>query len=265
MDGVELKKAVGLGRKGFANILFSQDRTAMSDVTAATLSLPAARDSLHEILREGARVLLAQAVEAEVADWIESHAHITDEAGRRQVVRNGHLPERKLVTPVGKLEIRQPRVHDRRPEGQRETFRSSLLPPWLRKTKSVEELIPFLYLKGISTGDFSEALSAILGPGCPGLSATTVTRLKSVWEQDYKEWSQRSLEGKEYVYVWADGIHTNIRRVASTPFRRRGRGSDKRARHPAAATPGTPTTLPRQEPVEKGDRHPRRIEELRDI
>jgi transposase-like protein len=156
-------------------------------------------------------MLLAQAVEAEVAEWIERHAHLTDEQGRRQVVRNGHLPERQLVTPVGELEVRQPRVRDRRPEGEREPFRSSLLPPYLRKAKSVEELIPFLYLKGVSTGDFSEALAAILGPGCPGLSATTVTRLKSVWEQEYQEWSSRSLAGQEYVYVWADGIHTNIR------------------------------------------------------
>ncbi|MGC1275565.1 MAG: IS256 family transposase [Planctomycetaceae bacterium] len=183
----------------------------MSDVTATTLSLPAARDSLHEVLRQGARKMLAQAIEAEVADWIETHAHVTDEQGRRQVVRNGYAHERKLVTPVGELDVRQPRVHDRRPEDQREPFRSSLLPPYLRKTKSLEELIPFLYLKGISTGDFSEALSAILGPGCPGLSATTVTRLKTVWEQEYKDWSRRSLEGAEYVYVWADGIHTNIR------------------------------------------------------
>lgn len=155
--------------------------------------------------------MLAQAIEAEVADWIESHAHLVDERGRRQVVRNGRSPERKLVTPLGELEVRQPRVHDRRPAGDREPFRSSLLPPWLRKTKSVEELIPFLYLKGISTGDFSEALSAILGPDCPGLSAATVTRLKAVWEEDYKQWSSRSLEGRDYVYVWADGIHTNIR------------------------------------------------------
>ena len=156
-------------------------------------------------------MLLVQAVEAEVAEWIAGHRHLTDECGRRQVVRNGHLPERKLVTPLGALELRQPRVHDRRAEGQREPFRSKLLPSYLRKTKSIEELIPYLYLKGISTGDFGEALSAILGPDCPDLSATTVTRLKGVWEQEYREWSSRSLEGKDYVYVWADGIHANIR------------------------------------------------------
>jgi putative transposase len=206
-----LKKAACLARKGFANSLFHQEHTAVPDVTATTISLPAARDALNELLREGARMLLAQSVEAEVAEWIAERRHLTDEQGRRQVVRNGHAPQRKLLTPVGELGVRQPRVHDRRPEDQREPFRSKLLPPYLRKTKSIEELIPFLYLKGVSTGDFTEALAAILGPGCPGLSATTVTRLKSVWEQEYKAWSSRSLEGKEYVYVWADGIHTNIR------------------------------------------------------
>jgi putative transposase len=102
-------------------------------------------------------------------------------------------------------------VHDRRPADQREPFHSKLLPPYLRKTKSIEELIPYLYLKGISTGDFQEALAAILGPECPGLSATTIVRLKAIWEQEYGQWSTRSLAGQEYVYVWADGIHTNIR------------------------------------------------------
>ena len=183
----------------------------MQEVNAATACLPGSRSSLHEILRRGAQALLAQAIEAEVAQWIEEHQHITDDRGRRQVVRNGYLPKRKLVTPLGELAIEQPRVHDRRTAGEREKFSSRLLPPYLRKTQSIEELIPFLYLKGISTGDFQEALAAILGADCPGLSATTITRLKSVWEGEYQEWSTRSLEGKQYVYVWADGIHTNIR------------------------------------------------------
>jgi putative transposase len=150
-------------------------------------------------------------VEAEVAEWIDSRAEVTDASGRRQVVRNGYLPERSIVTPLGPIPVRQPRVRDRRPEDEQERFSWQLLPPYLRKTKSVEELIPFLYLKGISTGDFTDALQAILGPNCPGLSASTVTRLKGVWEEEYQAWSKRSLEGKEYVYVWADGIHTNIR------------------------------------------------------
>jgi transposase-like protein len=155
--------------------------------------------------------MLTQAIEAEVAEWIEQHQHVTDQRGRRQVVRNGYLPERKLVTGVGEVTVEQPRVHDRRPVAEREHFHSKLLPPYLRKTKSIEELIPYLYLKGISTGGFQEALAALLGPDCPGLSATTIVRLKAVWEQEYHGWSTRSLEGHEYVYVWADGIHTNIR------------------------------------------------------
>jgi transposase-like protein len=183
----------------------------MQEVNASTIRLPGSRDSLYEILRQGAQTMLTQAIEAEVAEWIEQHQHVTDQRGRRQVVRNGYLPERKLVTGVGEVAIEQPRVHDRRPASEREHFSSKLLPPYLRKTKSIEELIPYLYLKGISTGGFQEALSALLGPDCPGLSATTIVRLKAVWEQEYQGWSTRSLEGREYVYVWADGIHTNVR------------------------------------------------------
>src|SRR4029077_15517122 len=111
----------------------------------------------------------------------------------------------------GEIEVRQPRVHDRRPPTEREKFTPAVLPPYLRRTRSLEELIPWLYLKGISTGDFSEALQAILGPDAPNLSATTITRLKAVWEADHDAWSKRSLAGKHYVYVWADGVHFNIR------------------------------------------------------
>jgi putative transposase len=201
-----------LGEKVFCKrTFFTKEHTTMQEVNGSTIALPGSRESLQEILRQGAQKMLAQAIEAEVAEWIEQHAHVTDEQGRRQVVRNGRLPERKIVTGVGEVAIEQPRVHDRRGSGDHERFSSKLLPPYLRKTKSIEELIPYLYLKGISTGGFHDALAAILGPDCPGLSATTVTRLKTVWEQEYREWSSRSLEGKEYVYVWADGIYTNIR------------------------------------------------------
>jgi len=182
-----------------------------SSVEAAVLPLPQSNDVLSGILREGAQRLLAQAVEAEVAHWIDSHAGIRDQAGHRQVVRNGHLPARTILTGVGPLEVEQPRVHDRRPKEEAEKFTSQILPPYLRKTKSIEELIPWLYLKGISTGDFHEALAALLGPQAPGLSATTVTRLKAIWEDEYKTWNQRSLEGKRYVYLWADGVYFNIR------------------------------------------------------
>ncbi len=173
--------------------------------------LPQAHDVLTDILRQGARRLLAQAIEAEVADWIDRHQDCRDAAGRRQVVRNGHLPERTITTGVGPVTVQQPRVHDRRPAAAREKFSSGILPPYLRKTKSVEELLPWLYLKGVSTGDFSEALAALLGPEAKGLSATTITRRKGLWEQEYAAWSKRSLAGKQYVYVWADGVYFNIR------------------------------------------------------
>jgi len=172
---------------------------------------PASRDVLSEILRAGAQRLLTQAIEDEVTDWIESRSNLTNEAGHRQVVRNGRLPKRAILTGLGPMEVEQPRVLDRRPKDEAEFFSSQVLPPYLRKTKSLEELIPWLYLKGISTGDFSEALAALVGPQAKGLSASTVVRLKSIWEEEFQEWNQRSLEGKQYVYVWADGVHFNIR------------------------------------------------------
>ena len=185
----------------------------MSESSNSMLALPAtsSRDVLSDILRDGAQRLLSQAVEAEVAEWIASHAHVTDQAGHRQVVRNGHLPKRTITTGVGPIEVQQPRVLDRRAADEAEPFSSKILPPYLRKTKSLEELIPWLYLKGVSTGDFNEALAALVGPNCPGLSASTVTRLKTCWEGEFQEWNKRSLEGKQYVYLWADGVHFNIR------------------------------------------------------
>jgi putative transposase len=171
------------------------------------------RDVLGEILKTGAQQMLAQAVEAEVAAYIAAHADQRDDSGQRLVVRNGHKPEREIQTGVGSLKVKQPRVDDRRVDenGQRKQFVSDILPPYLRRTKSIEELIPWLYLRGISTGDFSEALKALLGPDAPGLSATNVVRMKEVWEKEWSEWSQRSLAEKRYVYFWADGIHFNIR------------------------------------------------------
>jgi len=155
--------------------------------------------------------MLAQAIDAEVAEWIESHREVRDAAGHRQVVRNGRLPKRTILSGVGPIEVDQPRVLDRRPKAEAESFSSKILPPYLRKTKSLEELIPWLYLKGISTGDFSEALAALVGAGAKGLSATTITRLKDTWEDEFQEWTKRSLEGKKFVYLWVDGVHFNIR------------------------------------------------------
>jgi putative transposase len=197
----------------------------MHENSETTTAMPApGHDVLTEILRDGAQRLLGQAVEAEVADWIEQHVGLTDGHGRQQVVRNGHHPTRRLVTGVGPVAVTQPRVLDRRivrrdSEGQDidaagqpiTRFSSKILPPYLRKTKAIEELIPWLYLKGVSTGDFAEALQALVGPQAAGLSATTITRLLAAWQDEHKSWSCRTLEGKQYVYLWADGIHFNIR------------------------------------------------------
>ncbi len=171
------------------------------------------RDVLTDLLRREAVTLLAAAVEHEVGAWIDDHAGIVDADGHRRVVRNGYLPQREIITGIGPVKVRQPRVHDHRSEGEggREKFTSAILPPYLRKTRSMEDLIPWLYLKGVSTGDFSEALSALIGADTPGFSATTVTRLKESWEQDFKAWNTRNLTGKKYVYIWVDGIHFNIR------------------------------------------------------
>jgi len=168
-------------------------------------------DLLTPVLREGAQKMLAMAIELEARVWIEERATLRDEDGHRFVVRNGHQPTRTIQTGVGDIEVRKPRVHDRRAGDERETFASKILPPYLRRTKAIEELIPWLYLKGISTGGFSEALQSLLGPDGAGLSATTVTRLIRTWEDDHATWSHRSLGDKHYAYVWADGIYFNIR------------------------------------------------------
>jgi transposase-like protein len=185
----------------------------MQDRTTEPLSFPvdSSKDVLTEILRDGARKMLIQAIDAEVSDWIEDHVHLVDSDGHRQVVRNGHLPERQILTGLGSMGVRQPRVHDRRPEGSRVRFHSKILPPYLRKSKTIDELIPWLYLKGISTGDMAEALEALVGPNAKGLSAKSIERLKNVWQDEYKEFSHRSLEDKQFVYVWADGVYFNVR------------------------------------------------------
>lgn len=168
-------------------------------------------DPITEIARRGARNILAQALEEEIKEYMQTRSHIRDDEGRQAIVRNGYNPERSIQTGIGDIEVKKPRVRDRRGVDQREKFSSTILPPYLRRSKSIEELIPFLYLKGISTGDFSDALKAILGEGAKGLSATTVTRLKSGWEDEYKKWSRESLADKHYVYIWADGVYFNIR------------------------------------------------------
>jgi transposase-like protein len=164
-------------------------------------------DALTDLLRQGARDLIAQAVEAELNAFLAAHSGQTDADGRRRLVRHGHLPEREVQTGIGAVPVKVPRVRDRAPEGGRLKFTSTILPPYLRRAKSIEELLPWLYLKGISTGDFSEALAALLGPDAPGLSATTITRLKADWWDDYERWSKRDLSARRYVYFWADGVY----------------------------------------------------------
>jgi transposase-like protein len=171
------------------------------------------RDVLAEILREGARKMLSQAIEEEVAGYLAEHVDAVDADGRRLVVRNGHMPVRTIQTGLGDIPVQRPRINDRRvdDDGNRCRFTSKILPPYLRRTRSVEELIPWLYLKGISTGDMIEALAALLGPQASGLSATSICRLKRIWEAEWQEFSRRSLAEKQYVYVWADGVYFNVR------------------------------------------------------
>ena len=156
---------------------------------------PSSRDVLTDVLREGARRVLATVIEAEVADYVAAREPVVDAPGHRRVVRTGYLPERPIQTPLGDIRVQQPRVRDRRPVEERETFRSAILPPYLRRTASLEALYPWLYLKGVSTGDFGEALQAVLGPEARGLSPITITRLKTVWEQEYAAWAKRVVKG----------------------------------------------------------------------
>lgn len=168
-------------------------------------------DPLMEVLRKGAREMLKKALEAEVEDYLAQFDKVRDDSGKRLVTRNGYLPERTIQTGIGDIPVKAPRVADRRKGEKGIRFTSTILPPYLRRTKSIEELLPWLYLKGVSTGDFSEALAALLGKNAPGLSASTISRLKDVWSEELKEWQERSLKGKEYVYFWVDGIHFGAR------------------------------------------------------
>ena len=183
----------------------------MTDSTLHAVTRPdaGATDPLHELLRKGVRDLIAKAVEAELNTFLEQYADKTLPDGRRAVVRNGYLPERTVQTGIGDVEVKVPRVRDRSGDGV--TFSSALLPPYLKRARSVEELIPWFYLKGVSTGDYQEALAALLGDQAKGLSATTVTRLKKQWETEHAEWHKRGLSEQRYVYWWADGVYSNVR------------------------------------------------------
>jgi len=185
----------------------------VTDINVFELSQPGSfADPLTEVLRNGARALLAQAVEAEVAALLSCHADKLTDDGRQRLVRHGHLPEREIMTGIGPVTVRCPRVRDRVGEGaERIRFSSAILPPYARRSKSLEVLIPVLYLKGISTGDFEEALIALLGKDAGGLSASTISRLKEAWAEEHAHWSKRDLSAKRYVYFWVDGIHVQAR------------------------------------------------------
>ena len=170
-------------------------------------------DPITDILRQGARRLLCAALEAEVETFLKQYKDISDGHGWQRVVRNGYLPEREIQTGIGQVQVKAPRIRDRQPDPikGRIRFTSAILPPYLRKTKSIETLLPWLYLKGVSTGDFTDALAALLGKDAPGLSAATISRLKTVWQDEYNQWQQRDLSNKRYVYFWVDGIYCNVR------------------------------------------------------
>ena len=184
---------------------------AMENSTLSSLFEPDAtlRDSLTDMLRKGARELIAHAVESELDHLLKNHAQKRLPDGRLAVVRNGYLPERTIQTGIGDIEVKVPKVRDRSGSGIK--FNSSLLPPYLKRAESIEELLPWLYLKGISTGDFREALASLLGKDARGLSPNTISRLKQDWTEEHKSWSRRDLSGKRYVYWWADGIYSNVR------------------------------------------------------
>ena len=187
----------------------------MSDNNVVPLIQPGAfDDQLTEVLRNGARALLAEAVEAEVAGFLARHADRKTEDGRARVVRHGHLPEREVMTGIGPIPVKQPRVRDRGATADdpgRIRFSPAILPPYMRRSKSIETLLPILYLKGISTGDFSDALAALLGKDAAGLSASAIGRLKDGWQDEHAAWAKRDLSARRYVYVWADGIHLEAR------------------------------------------------------
>jgi transposase-like protein len=192
-----------------------KERYAVSNDNVVSLIQPGAfEDQLTDVLHRGARALLAQAVEAEVAEFLAKHAGLKTEDGRARVVRHGRLPEREVLTGIGPVAVRQPRVRDRAAAADdpaRIRFTPAILPPYVRRSKSVETLLPILYLKGISTGDFSEALAALLGKEAAGLSASSIGRLKDGWQNDHATWQKRDLSAKRYVYMWADGIHLEAR------------------------------------------------------
>ena len=185
----------------------------MGNSMTEKMKLPTAfaGDALTAVMAQSARDILAAAVQAEAAEWIAERSNLRDQHGRRLVVANGYLPERQVLTGVGPVSVKQPRVDDRRPADQREKLNRRILPPYLRRANSIDEAIPWMYLYGISTNDMGDSLKALLGPAIEHLSPNTVARLVSQWQVQYAHWNQRSLKDKRYVYIWADGVYFNVR------------------------------------------------------
>jgi putative transposase len=175
---------------------------------AAEQAAPVVPPTLDELARQGARQMIALALQLEVAEYIATHAHLRDEAGQRLVVRNGSAQPRTVIVGATPVTVQTPRVDDRRPGEQ---FRSQILPPYVRRSQRLEEAIPILYLRGLSTGDIAPALTELLGETAPGFSPANIVRFKQVWEQEYQRWRRRDLAGTDYVYVWADGVRFPIR------------------------------------------------------
>ncbi|MCI0504718.1 MAG: IS256 family transposase, partial [Gammaproteobacteria bacterium] len=169
----------------------------------------AIEDPLTELLRAGVDQLIYQAVEAELAVFLEVYANRRTDDGKAGVVRNGYLPEREIQTGIGPVTVKVPKV--RAKTGEPVTFRSALVPPYVRKTKSLEAALPWLYLKGVSSGEMSEALKVLVGPAAEGLSASTVSRLKQTWADEYARWRERRLDKDHWVYIWADGVYSGLR------------------------------------------------------
>jgi transposase-like protein len=185
------------------------------DTSVVLLRQPGSvEDPLTEIAREGARRMLATALEAEIEAFVDQFAEERLPDGRQRVVRHGYGPERKIQTGIGALEVRRPKVRDRAADvasGERVRFTSHILPKWARRSRSLDALLPVLYLRGISTGDFQEALSAILGAEAPNLSPGVISRLTAEWENEHERWQHRDLSARRYVYIWADGVYLQAR------------------------------------------------------
>jgi transposase-like protein len=191
----------------------------MSETTITKLPDPSgfSPDPLSDVIRDGARKLIEQAIEAELSALMAASADEKLGDGRARPVRHGHLPERDVMTGVGPVPVKVPRVRDRGAGEDKITFTPSILPRYLRKTKSVEELLPWLYLKGVSTGDFQDAWAAPLGPDAKGLSSKTITRLKADWWKGYETWQKRDLSNPRFLYIWADGWLPPVRAANRPP------------------------------------------------